>query len=601
MAHAFRAMAHPVSVGAVAVLLVNDHYLKGAHPGWITGKVSDFAGLVFFPLLVAVAMTLVIRSRHVITAAIALTAASFSVIKTVPIAADATEQAMASMIGLRSQIVVDPTDLIALPAVAVAWWIWARGVPDGTARSVLDPRLVVAVASVATMATSGSDPPQVESLIEDDRLYASVVGSEDASFYVATDGGRQWMGSDRFAYGHSRAGSGTPMACVAGGTNQCITTHPVTLYEESVDGGISWSSEATVPAPGVYAGESFLRLHSNACTDSLCIRKVDRHWEVSTDGGATWREGDQLGDMEADTVPDGRCVSGHPTRCFRVSAQPSKPAYTLDGGITWAVLALSEGVPFSLETVGTAAHDNFLDASCLADGKTCFRTMVSAESYASVLEETTDGGTTWTPSWHASPRYGPRAAPCPSKLAIEPDSGNLVVSAGAAGVIVRDSEANWTQHAVGEASFASLPPVFPPESAFTLIVWGMWAFIIVLAGIQVRAFSVPPDQDSSPRTQVLLLGAMALATGAVALALAATGSYPYHVPVGPVVVRQFITVLVTWLIPMGLIGAVVFAGSRSMSGRRLALTIVATISLIGLAGGFLFIQSQGILGEFVGC
>jgi len=40
---------------ALAVLVVNDHVLKGAGllPGWLTGKLSDFAGLVVAPVVVS--------------------------------------------------------------------------------------------------------------------------------------------------------------------------------------------------------------------------------------------------------------------------------------------------------------------------------------------------------------------------------------------------------------------------------------------------------------------------------------------------------------------------------------------------------------------
>lgn len=43
-------LLHPVALGAVLVLVVNDHYLKQAIPGWFTGKLSDVAGLIYFPL-----------------------------------------------------------------------------------------------------------------------------------------------------------------------------------------------------------------------------------------------------------------------------------------------------------------------------------------------------------------------------------------------------------------------------------------------------------------------------------------------------------------------------------------------------------------------
>jgi hypothetical protein len=46
------ALGSPAFWVALAVLALNDHYLEGAGlvPGWLTGKLSDFAGLVVAPL-----------------------------------------------------------------------------------------------------------------------------------------------------------------------------------------------------------------------------------------------------------------------------------------------------------------------------------------------------------------------------------------------------------------------------------------------------------------------------------------------------------------------------------------------------------------------
>ncbi|RYZ01918.1 MAG: hypothetical protein EOO73_33665 [Myxococcales bacterium] len=46
-------LASRTFVAALAVLLANDHWLKGAGllPGWVTGKLSDCAGMVVAPLL----------------------------------------------------------------------------------------------------------------------------------------------------------------------------------------------------------------------------------------------------------------------------------------------------------------------------------------------------------------------------------------------------------------------------------------------------------------------------------------------------------------------------------------------------------------------
>src|SRR5262245_66476670 len=50
-------MLHPAPLAAVLLLAVNDHLLKGwgLLPAWLTGKLSDFAGVFFFPLLLTAA------------------------------------------------------------------------------------------------------------------------------------------------------------------------------------------------------------------------------------------------------------------------------------------------------------------------------------------------------------------------------------------------------------------------------------------------------------------------------------------------------------------------------------------------------------------
>src|SRR5438874_8201324 len=41
---------HPVALVSLAVLVVNDRWLKSAWPGFVTGKLSDCAGLVLLPI-----------------------------------------------------------------------------------------------------------------------------------------------------------------------------------------------------------------------------------------------------------------------------------------------------------------------------------------------------------------------------------------------------------------------------------------------------------------------------------------------------------------------------------------------------------------------
>jgi hypothetical protein len=51
-------LSHPLTVLALVTLVLNDHVLKAAFPGWWTGKLSDVAGLVLAPPLVALLLAM---------------------------------------------------------------------------------------------------------------------------------------------------------------------------------------------------------------------------------------------------------------------------------------------------------------------------------------------------------------------------------------------------------------------------------------------------------------------------------------------------------------------------------------------------------------
>jgi hypothetical protein len=55
--------AHPLTVGATAVLLLNDHVLKPAWPGLVTGKLSDVAGLAAAPPVLGLLLGLFLTAR----------------------------------------------------------------------------------------------------------------------------------------------------------------------------------------------------------------------------------------------------------------------------------------------------------------------------------------------------------------------------------------------------------------------------------------------------------------------------------------------------------------------------------------------------------
>ncbi|HYO67487.1 MAG TPA: hypothetical protein VEU33_15535 [Archangium sp.] len=117
-------------VAAMVLVALNDHVLKGAGllPGWLTGKLSDFAGLYFAPLLVAELWMLVRPSplAHVAVRRVAWAALGFGVlftaIKTFPPADRLYEAVLTALLRRPARNTVDPTDLVALVMLGVAVW-----------------------------------------------------------------------------------------------------------------------------------------------------------------------------------------------------------------------------------------------------------------------------------------------------------------------------------------------------------------------------------------------------------------------------------------------------------------------------------------------
>lgn len=144
---------HPVSLAAIAVLVLNDHWWKAALHNTLTGKLSDFAGLVFFPLFLAGAWEIAASRRdrpcrpttRAIVIAVAATAIVFTAVKLVPAATDVYRWGLAALqwpfLALRKlasagalprlrpvSLVRDTTDLFALPTLVVPFGIGIRRV-----------------------------------------------------------------------------------------------------------------------------------------------------------------------------------------------------------------------------------------------------------------------------------------------------------------------------------------------------------------------------------------------------------------------------------------------------------------------------------------
>ena len=134
----------PLPLVALALLGVNDWILKpSAAPEWLTGKLSDFAGLFAFPLVATAVVDLVLWAawrlgapvdftlrRWKLAAAIALEVAGFCVLKLWPAGSDALVRVM-HVVAPRAEVYMDASDLLAFVMLPLTWWYGRRVIARG--------------------------------------------------------------------------------------------------------------------------------------------------------------------------------------------------------------------------------------------------------------------------------------------------------------------------------------------------------------------------------------------------------------------------------------------------------------------------------------
>lgn len=111
---------------AIALFAANNTWLKFTYPGWLTGKLSDFLFCFFFPLYCSALLGLIapwlVRVRVTLGALLAL--GSFVAMKTLPLFSLRVTELLSSISALaglgQSSNVVDSSDLIAIPLIAIA-------------------------------------------------------------------------------------------------------------------------------------------------------------------------------------------------------------------------------------------------------------------------------------------------------------------------------------------------------------------------------------------------------------------------------------------------------------------------------------------------
>ncbi len=245
-------LGHPATLVSIGVLLLNDHVLKAAIPSWLTGKLSDFAGLFFFPFIVAACASLLLnRSRatakQIGYLSFALVAVWFIGLKTLPQANFITARIASLLLGRPAAFALDPTDLIALAVLGPAWLLWHQQQFAAPRRSAY---AALCLGAIAAMATSPlPSPTVVEALqVHDGLVYALV----NHGALLSKDAGATWTSChqnecpDSDELGQTR--KMPVVVCDPRSPQLCFRVNGNPSIEASTDGGQTWTVAWQLPA-----------------------------------------------------------------------------------------------------------------------------------------------------------------------------------------------------------------------------------------------------------------------------------------------------------------------------------------------------------------
>ena len=221
------ALTHPVTVSAVALLLLNDLLLKSVWEGsWATGKLSDLAWVVFAPPLLALALSVFTCRRPyaekttllVSYVGLPLLYAAFNFLQPVH---DWVVRGLWLARGGEVGGSIDPTDSLVIPiGLAIAVWVWHRGRSNAHSLRARLGLLTGAVAVLATVSSTPADIPDPQWGIGTMNNGMLIVNLADP--YVSEDGGLTWTPLD-IEISDSRA--------MEWGTSQVDTPHGVYAIE----------------------------------------------------------------------------------------------------------------------------------------------------------------------------------------------------------------------------------------------------------------------------------------------------------------------------------------------------------------------------------
>lgn len=174
-------------------------------------------------------------------------------------------------------------------------------------------------------------------------------------------------------------------------------------------------------------------------------------------------------------------------------------------------------------------------------------------------------------------------------MIVEPDTGNLIVSLGESGVVIRDAQGQWKRAQVGP-TMVGIPPAATAQTAPMQTWWVMWGFTTLFGVFQIRS-SVKArcgeEAKTGPATsrgfpsQWQAWTAMSATTVALGWTLVTSANYPYGLPGVPHSIRMALNYLAMPIVPALTFAFLALWGHKHRSSMSTILSAVVAAVLTG--------------------
>jgi hypothetical protein len=242
-----RVASHPAALVAVLLLLVNDHILRLITPSWWTGKLGGFAWLFFIPYPVITLLSLAApeqKARQMSRWVFPLVGLIYALAKTwTPFHASLTNLFSAAL-GAPISLVLDPTDLLTLPALWLSHQLWSATPETAPRRQrVWQPGwLVLPLSALLTIANVSAPEYGIACLHQESD---AIIAQSTWQAFQSRDGGLTWEEIDPEMEEYCYDASPPAPFTIQDPSEENVLYHiePGQSIQRSSDGGNTWTTE----------------------------------------------------------------------------------------------------------------------------------------------------------------------------------------------------------------------------------------------------------------------------------------------------------------------------------------------------------------------